>query len=514
MATKNQKSRQFRPVLKEDVGGSFGKLLTDSTPVVLSLIEDSQGSGKVRVRGEFGRAGIATENKRVYPKKIWEREFNRLEKQMQERQVFGELDHPSDGRTSLNRTSHVITNLQLTDENLVIGEAEVLDTERGKNLQALLKAGCKVGVSSRGYGSTKANEKGEEVVQEDYRLVTFDFVAEPADTTAVPDVFFEEKGHMPNDDVEKKVAAAIEAERARLKEEFAREIISALGKAKTEMREQVRGELLSDPSVAAAKGVLDQMKTFLRPYLLPEDTESVVKGKDGEISRLKNQIAERDLKIKAQEDELEKLAETAKQVGYSFFVEREIQGDPNGGLIKKLVGDVKRYASSTEVKAKIESIRADLKKRAEEQKKADDAKQKLLARTQQEARANQAEANQLKEALRKALQSEKAIALKLYVERRLTNHPKAAKIRAMVESANPSTKEGVDKILQSYREPARDPEALESVRSRVRSMTRGGESTTPLEEEAPSESAKGGDNYNGLGMSLTDLKELSGIRRA
>jgi hypothetical protein len=92
----------------------------------------------------------------------------------------------------LNRVAHIVTKLWLEDGK-VFGEAEILDTDPGRNLQALLKAGCKVGVSSRGYGSTKPNDKGEDVVQEDYKLVTFDFVAEPA-AGAFPAVFFEWKG--------------------------------------------------------------------------------------------------------------------------------------------------------------------------------------------------------------------------------------------------------------------------------------------------------------------------------
>ena len=143
---------------------SAGRLLTDVRSVKLQLVESADKTGKVFVRGEFGRADLATENKRVYPRKLWEREFTRLETGLSQRQVFGELDHPTDGRTSLNRVSHIITNLQLGDDGIVVGEAEILDTERGKNLMAMLKAGCSVGVSSRGYGSTKANDKGEEII--------------------------------------------------------------------------------------------------------------------------------------------------------------------------------------------------------------------------------------------------------------------------------------------------------------------------------------------------------------
>src|SRR5687768_11210855 len=140
------------------------KLLVDSIPIQLQIVE-SGDSSKLVVRGEYARGDRATANKRFYKTTLWERESGRLGPAIAERKVFGELDHPADGRTSLSRCSHLITKLSVED-GVVIGEAEILDTQRGRDLQALLKSGAKVGVSSRGYGSTVTNDKGEEVVQE------------------------------------------------------------------------------------------------------------------------------------------------------------------------------------------------------------------------------------------------------------------------------------------------------------------------------------------------------------
>jgi hypothetical protein len=71
------------------------------------LYEEGEGKAKkVKVRGHFGNYDVATANKRLYPKTLWEREITRHQKAMTERQMFGELDHPSDGRTMLNRVAH------------------------------------------------------------------------------------------------------------------------------------------------------------------------------------------------------------------------------------------------------------------------------------------------------------------------------------------------------------------------------------------------------------------------
>lgn len=500
-----------------------GQLLTDVVPVKLQLVEDAEKTGKVYVRGEFGRANLATENKRVYPKKLWEREFTRLEHSLNNRQVFGELDHPTDGRTSLNRVSHIITGLQLGDDNIVVGEAEILDTERGKNLMAMLKAGCSVGVSSRGYGSTKPNDKGEEVVQEDYRLVTYDFVAEPADSKALPKVFFEENQHMAGPELE----AKLNEEKAKLKEEFSKELVRALARVKIEAREQVKTELLSDPEVAGAKGTLDQILSFVRPLVTTEAAEAVVKSKDEEIAKLKLVIAERDSKISELEQDSAKLAETAREVGYRFYLEQQLSNDSDAVLIKKLVGDVKAYTKAEDIRVKIETIRAELDGKRKEQatleanirarvEKAAAAEQQVTQRAQAESKKAQVEAEQLREALEKAVEGQKELAVRLYAEKRLANHPGAGKLRPLIESSHPSSKADVDEILNSFaHNPAKDPDTLEMVRSRVRKLTKGGTGSTALEEEAPAAStvARQGVDFAGLGVSLTDLQRLSGIDR-
>jgi len=160
-------------------------------PKELKLVEDKK-TGKVRIRGVFATADKPTLNGRIYPLDIWEREVDKLNGLIQERKLFGELDHPEDGRTQLSRVSHLITDLHL-DGNSIIGEAEVFDTERGRNLKAVVKGGGHVGVSSRGTGSTVAVEDGVEKVQDDFELISFDFVAAPADESAYPEVFLEEK---------------------------------------------------------------------------------------------------------------------------------------------------------------------------------------------------------------------------------------------------------------------------------------------------------------------------------
>jgi len=141
-------------------------------------------NGRLRVEGVFQRSDVENANKRVYPRKIWERQLNekRVQEALSTRSMFGELDHPSDGKTKLSRVSHIITGLNLENDGVVTGAAEILeDTPNGKILKALFEAGTQVGISSRGSGSVNNS-----VVAEDFRLNTFDFVARPSTPGALP----------------------------------------------------------------------------------------------------------------------------------------------------------------------------------------------------------------------------------------------------------------------------------------------------------------------------------------
>lgn len=527
--------------LIEDRGPKPGqRLLTDSLPLKLQLVEDDTG-GKLVVRGEFARAGLATENKRVYPRTLWEREISKLDRAMQERRMFGELDHPNDGRTQLTRVSHLVTSMNVTDRGIVLGEAEVLDTARGRDLRAMLNAGCKVGVSSRGYGSTRTNDKGEEVVQEDYTLVTFDFVAEPADSTAYPDVFSENKettgmgteAQKQEDQAKAKAfAARVEQEaqaggvgRADLASQFENDILSKLGKLNAEAKAAIRSQLMADPSVGAAKEAIESIKTLLRPFLIPEDVEAVVKQKDEEISRLHTALKERDLRIKTQEEQISSLGSMARQAGYKFYLERALAGNPDKVLIVKTLGDLTQFESAETFKEKVAGIVSDFEKRRVEQaaeaavvqRKAEEQRKALAAES---ARSKQVESSlseqvtKLTTALEKSLEANKALGIQLYTERRLATHPRGKELTQLVESRKPKSQQEVERLIEenALQPENRDADELEAVRARVRNATRGAKGSTPVvEEETRPRGPRVEENYNGLGIDLTTLKQLSGI---
>lgn len=511
------------------------KLLTDVRFVQLSL-DEVTSDGKIKVKGEFAKCGVATDNKRVYPEGVWNKEIGRLGKAIGERRVFGEVDHPSDGRTSLQRVSHIVTSLKVSKDGKVVGEAEILPTEAGKNLSALLSSGCKVGVSSRGYGSTKSNDKGEEVVQPDYKLVTFDFVAEPADSDAYPDVHTESKnvifeGVDMNAEQEKaaEFARKIETEKrgdsnADVRDEFARDILSNISKMKGEATEEARAALANDPKLGGALQLIDQLKTLLKPYWTESDDESVLVTKDEEIAKLKTEKADLDLKLKTAIDERDRAVAVAKEAGYRYWLENVLANDPDAELVKKAVGDVKTYENIDALKVRVDAFRKELSKKRDEAKKVEDARKAEIAeatKVEQSARkAAEDKAAKLEESLVKTLRSEKALGLKLYFEQRLTNHPQAAKIRPLLESAKFESKDQINALFDDFREKVTDTDELESIRARVRMNVGGGDEdrdedviTEGRERREPKPARGEAANYNGLGIGVSELKKLAGVRK-
>ncbi len=513
-------------------------LLVDMRPIKLSIVEGNQ-SGKLVLRGEFGRAGVPTENKRVYTGKLWEQQISKLKKALKERKVIGECDHPSDGRTSLRRVSHVITDLYLNDDGILIGEAEILPTACGNDLAAMLRAGVPVGVSSRGYGSTIRNDRGEDVVQEDYQLVTFDFVADPADSSAYPQIISEGKqfifeGRELTMDTEaadmardktlaKKWADMILSEdpdAIEEKEKLKQEMISKIAEMKSIIYDEVKKELLNDPNVGGAKVALEQLTKVIKPFIVTESVEAPVSQElnedvsalQEEVSALQTTLTEKDRVISALKEDITKAGALIKDLGYKNILEGALAGDPDASLIRKAIGDVKKFESVKDLKVSISSVREELEKRKNKEKVLAEKREKMLAVERAQESQLRQQIDQLTEAVGKAVEANKELALKLYSEQQLQGNPRAPKIRGLLESTTVRSQAEINKIIDSFDEPRRDAEQQEQVRSRVRNLTKGGMNSRPLDEETGSRrSTRSNAIENDSFTSVGDFKALSGL---
>ena len=130
------------------------------------------------LKGILQKGNTTNKNGRQYPLEILKREANKYNELVKERRALGELDHPDSAVVSLSNTSHLVTKIWWEGETLY-GEVEIIDTPSGNILKGLLRSGVMLGISSRGVGSVKS-QSGEDVVQEDFELIAFDFVSSPS----------------------------------------------------------------------------------------------------------------------------------------------------------------------------------------------------------------------------------------------------------------------------------------------------------------------------------------------
>jgi hypothetical protein len=165
-----------------------GTLLTEN--MIFEVSQVSESNGAMRVRGIAQRAEVRNRNNRVYPRHVMEREIGKLQERIKAGDsVFASADHPSDGVARISDAAAIWRNVEMQPDGAVVAEADLLDTHPGKNLQAIFRAGGRVGISARGFGTThKRQHNGEEadIVDDSYSLKSFDLVLDQsvADATA------------------------------------------------------------------------------------------------------------------------------------------------------------------------------------------------------------------------------------------------------------------------------------------------------------------------------------------
>lgn len=156
------------------VESRFNDLTTESL--------DSPQGKKLYLKGIFAESERQNRNGRTYDLKELTEQVNLLrDKIASGHDVLGELDHPESLNISLKNVSHRITDIHMEGNNAV-GKAEIIPTAVGNIAKALLEAGVRIGISTRGHGNV--NEGNGRV--SDYHLITMDLVASPSAIEAYP----------------------------------------------------------------------------------------------------------------------------------------------------------------------------------------------------------------------------------------------------------------------------------------------------------------------------------------
>ena len=125
-----------------------------------------------------------TRNGRLYPIELWKKVFDDslFKESLQNKTLFGELDHPEDRFEPLISEACVVMTDYTIDEDkgLIYGGFDILDTPKGRILKSIVDYGSVVGVSSRGQGDIIESADGERVDEDSYEFACFDVVSTPA----------------------------------------------------------------------------------------------------------------------------------------------------------------------------------------------------------------------------------------------------------------------------------------------------------------------------------------------
>ena len=174
----------------------------------VQILESKDGKD-LFMQGLFIQGDVKNQNGRVYPKDEIAKACDSVKERLGKGEtVMGELDHPEELQINLDRVSHIITDMHCDGSN-GMGKLKIIDTPMGNIARALLKAGAKLGVSSRGSGNV--NESGR---VSEFDIITVDIVAQPSAPDAYPKTIYESLFNMRGGEAIHRAAAAVTHEKS------------------------------------------------------------------------------------------------------------------------------------------------------------------------------------------------------------------------------------------------------------------------------------------------------------
>jgi len=149
------------------------------TPQILSEARSANPNAPLVLKGPLQKAGEKNHNGRVYPRRVLEREVEKYQQIIKERRALGELDHPDSSVINLKNVCHNVVECHWEGDT-VMGTIEILTTPSGNIARDLIKNNIRIGISSRGLGSTRQMSENTVEVQDDFELLCFDLVSSPS----------------------------------------------------------------------------------------------------------------------------------------------------------------------------------------------------------------------------------------------------------------------------------------------------------------------------------------------
>jgi hypothetical protein len=359
----------------------------------------------------------------------------------------------SDGKTKLQRVAGKLTSLTINEDGTVFGELEVTEgTPNGDTLKALIDCGCTLGVSSRGYGSVKMNQEGKDVVQDDFVLMTFDVVSDPANATSWPEFSYDGDSKDNKDEV---IDAEVE-ESKKVQNVLTEDPSGAIASIIAEDKPKARVESVIDDEIETEiQSALSDVQHYL-PSSDPDKRKKILLA----LQLVKNLMSENHA-----------LTGVAKELGFSLFIERNLSRHPKYKEIIESLGSLKQYNSLDELKGLLQVHIQDAKDYARKQKIEESynlTKLEADSKIQIEDLQNQLEekdvqiasqSEELKESKSRLDQMKKEVEVikgklteataRVYLESKIATHPKSFRIRKLWESSKIFDKSHIDFLVES-----------------------------------------------------------------
>lgn len=179
-----------------------------------SEVAKSGGTILAIVKGQHFCPGKVSRNHRLYTPELWEEagKDEDVQRKLTNGQMFGRIGHEAeitDEDIADGKFSHITRNI---DWKTGIAESVIYNTDMGKTLYTILRAGTTMYVSSRADGDYEGkDEDGNDILDpKTYKLERFDFVQDPGFLDAKPKMISEsKKNEKVEEAVQEGVAAAL-----------------------------------------------------------------------------------------------------------------------------------------------------------------------------------------------------------------------------------------------------------------------------------------------------------------
>jgi hypothetical protein len=152
-------------------------------------VTTDSGEKKYVISGAFTMVGRPNGNNRIYTKEDMDHAIEKCKTKVAQKRIRMGLDHPSMtdwGIPKLKECAAILLDLTpVQEDGYAYYKAQIIDTQVGKDLKAIVDAGSPVGVSTRGYGDSMEDQEypgldGKFTIIKNFELKSIDFVDDPS----------------------------------------------------------------------------------------------------------------------------------------------------------------------------------------------------------------------------------------------------------------------------------------------------------------------------------------------